>query len=448
MNIDVSVAYRVYTLGNEKNAILFNIVKKEYMFLAGLSAELFEQLLASADSVPDGWLFDHDLTEHDVNYFVSALRNFGAFGQISSSSTVSGQSDAEDDEKISQYKYELNNFQNKLRKNGLYYAFHFDITNRCNENCVHCYHAFDCYDYSKELTTNQVKDLIDIVYSLGVFSITLSGGEALLRSDIFEILDYISAKGILITLFTNGMLLTESTVIKLRQYRIRLVSISVYSDIAEIHDSITMVPGSFSRTMRGIELLKQHRISFELKSVILRENVDRVDYIRELSRRLNNGRDCKLELSMCGKINGECSVYEHAASYEDLKRVYYSDPERFIGNISDWKRTATDPVCGAGKYSLYCSADGSIYPCVSFRLFICDYRDLPRIQDNVTLKRWLNTKLSDFSECFKHEYCEYCSGQCAGNNLIENGDYLNSNVTQCRSAKIVMGWFQSHPDNN
>lgn len=449
MKTSMLVGYRIYSLKSGPSAIAFHTQRKEFMFLEGLSAELLQLILEDASGKMIPWMEQNGIAEADVDDFKQKLDEFGFFSEAEANKPPAVSEIPYTENGELERRPELNRFMNELRHNGLYYAFHIDLTHRCNEKCVHCYHPFDTYDYSKELSLNEVKELIDIVYELGVFVVTLSGGECLLRPDFFEILDYISSKGMVTNIFTNGMLLTEDVVQKIRRYRVKLVSISLYGDTAEIHDRITTIPGSFERTIQGIERLKKHNIPFELKCVVLAENVGHIKNIRSLAMKLNHGQDCKVDFALCGKLDGSNDPFSHRANAEELKKVLFSDPERYF-NASDMrKKDPTESPCGAGKYGLMCSADGSIYPCVSFRLLLCNYKDLPQIADNEILHQWLNTRLCDFSDCFQHDYCDYCPEQCAGNNLIENGNYLDSrNVSNCELAKIISEWFQRQSANN
>lgn len=444
MEIGTSVAYRVYDLQSQKKAILFNKYSEKYMFLEGLSAELFEYLLANRDDRLKQWLVLNEITEQDVEKFKKTLEQFGCFED--DTEIIHGQTSIEQNEENNEKNFNpiLKNFIEELHQNGLFYNFHIDLTYGCNEKCIHCYHPFYTYDFSKELNTSAVKELVDKMYEIGVFYVVLSGGEALLRKDIFEIIEYISNKGMLITLFTNGMLLSEEVVLKIKRYRIKTVSISLYSDIAEQHDKITTVKGSYSQTMKGIDLLKKYSIPFELKCVVLTENVSRVGDILSYFTNITNNRPCKIDFSLCGKLDGSCDVLQYMPQEEAIRKVFYSDPERFIGKRELLQRSPEQAPCYAGKYGLYCNAEGDIYPCVSFRLFLCNYKELHYISKNETLKKWRKVKIKDFSECFKHSYCNYCTEQCAGENLIENGDFLNSNVSHCVQAKIIEEWFNEH----
>lgn len=444
MVISTLVAYRIYDLKAGKKAVLFHTRRKNYMFLEGLSAELFEMILKEDSSRMSIWMTQNEITEEDVADFKQQLDDFGVFSMTEQEEQYSSVMELQnEEEKEKKYNHILSDLQQELFDNGYYFNFHIDLTNHCNERCIHCYHPFDQYDYSKEMSFEDVCQLVDRLEELGVFSLVLSGGEALLRKDIFDIMEYISNKGMMITLFTNGVLLTEETVQKLHQYRIKLISISLYADIPEVHDKITAIKGSFECTLEGINRLKEHGIPFELKCVVLAENADRVEQIREFGKKINYGKESKLDFSLCGKLDGDCSVYDHRVSNEVIKKIFTSDPDRYIGSRELLQRSPKQHPCGAGRYGLYCSADGNIYPCVSFRLFLCNYRELDNIHTNTVLQRWLNTRISDFSECFKHDYCNYCVEQCAGNNLIENNDYLNSKISHCERAKIIADWFAS-----
>lgn len=445
MIISDKVAYRFYSLKSGKKAILFNVVTRKFIILDGLSAELLEILVDNDQGKLHSWMETNEISQSDLDEFVEELdlnyvwKHETSFSSINSFNEPNFYLQGDENDN----RYLLNSIKKELYENNLYYTFHVDLTNKCNERCIHCYHPFDKYDYSSEMTFEAVKVLIDTIYRMGVFSVTLSGGESLLRNDFFDILKYISDKGLLVSLYTNGILLTDNVVKELSKYRINNVSISIYGDTSELHDSITNIKGSFDKTLQGINQLKKYQIPFNLKCVILRENIDHIENIRSFLKSLNNGEEPLLDFTLCGKLDGDCSVYNHKACYEQIQNVFHSDPSFYIGAKENYTRGPNDFPCGAGRSGLYCSADGKIYPCVSFRLFLCDYTNLLEIHHNSILQKWLQTRISDFTDCFKHDYCQYCTEQCAGNNMIENNDYLNSHVSHCEYAKIIYNWFNN-----
>src|ERR1700691_4506730 len=89
---------------------------------------------------------------------------------------------------------------------GIPLGVQLDLTYRCNERCVHCYLDHDDHG---EMNTVEIKDLLDQMAAAGVFFLTISGGEILMRRDFFEILEHARARTFCIKLKTNGVLIRE-----------------------------------------------------------------------------------------------------------------------------------------------------------------------------------------------------------------------------------------------
>ena len=129
-----------------------------------------------------------------------------------------------------------------------------DLTYRCNERCVHCYLDHDDHG---EMTTAEIKHLLEEMAEAGVFILTLSGGEILLRKDFFEILEYARRKLLFcVKLKTNAILIREREAARIRDLGVESIQISIYSHRPEVHDAITLVPGSLKRSVDAIRFLK------------------------------------------------------------------------------------------------------------------------------------------------------------------------------------------------
>src|SRR3954454_19280981 len=124
---------------------------------------------------------------------------------------------------------------------GIPFSAHLDITYRCNERCIHCYLDHDDHG---ELTTAEIKDLLDQAAAAGTFFLTLSGGEVLMRRDFFEILEHARLHMFNVRIKTNGVMIRAKEAQRMRTLGVEHVQISVYSHRAEVHDSITKLPGS------------------------------------------------------------------------------------------------------------------------------------------------------------------------------------------------------------
>ena len=162
----------------------------------------------------------------------------------------------------------------------------WEITRRCNLACVHCRASSLKSPYEGELTTDQCLHLLDEIVSFSRPLIILTGGEPLLREDIYDIARYGTQKGLRMVLATNGTLLTENMVERLHQSGIQRISISIDGQDRENHDAFRGVPGAFNEAMRGVEILKKKNMDFQINTTITRQNIAQLEAILDLSLRL------------------------------------------------------------------------------------------------------------------------------------------------------------------
>ena len=150
-----------------------------------------------------------------------------------------------------------------------------ELTRRCHLNCVHCYNNLPPKDpgaLKNELTYEQHCRMLDEMTEAGCLWLLYTGGEILLRRDFLDIYTYARRKGLLITLFTNGTLLTPKIVDRLAHCRPFSIEITLYGRTKETYERITGVPGSFEKCLRGIDLLLQHKLPLKLKSMAITVN--------------------------------------------------------------------------------------------------------------------------------------------------------------------------------
>ncbi|MGA9471004.1 MAG: radical SAM protein, partial [Terriglobales bacterium] len=117
---------------------------------------------------------------------------------------------------------------------GVPLAIHLDITYRCNERCVHCYLDHDDHG---ELTTAEIKGVLDQLAEAGVFFLTLSGGEVFMRRDFFEILEHARRLLFNVKIKTNAVMIGEDEAARLRDLNVDTIQISLYSHRAAVHDA-------------------------------------------------------------------------------------------------------------------------------------------------------------------------------------------------------------------
>ena len=119
-------------------------------------------------------------------------------------------------------------------EHGVPLSVQFDLTYRCNERCVHCYLDHDDHG---EMTTAEVKHVLDQLAAEGTLFLIFSGGELLLRKDFFELLAYARELGFDVKLKTNAILMGEREADRIRDLGVRQVQISIYSHRPEVHDA-------------------------------------------------------------------------------------------------------------------------------------------------------------------------------------------------------------------
>ncbi|MDI6777460.1 MAG: heme b synthase [Syntrophales bacterium] len=162
----------------------------------------------------------------------------------------------------------------------------WEVTRSCNLACVHCRASSRSGSYPGEFATDQCTRLLDEIAAFSKPVIILTGGEPLLREDIFEIVAYGNRKGLRMVMATNGTLVTGEIAGKMRQAGIKRVSVSIDGLDAKSHDTFRGVDGAFSGAMAGILAMKKAGIEFQLNTTVTRANLDQIQGILDLAIRL------------------------------------------------------------------------------------------------------------------------------------------------------------------
>jgi len=147
----------------------------------------------------------------------------------------------------------------------------WNLIRRCNLRCKHCYSTSLDIDFKDELTTEQIKATIDDLKVAHVPVLILSGGEPLLRPDIFEITAYAKAKGFYVALSTNGTLINEDNIEQIKAADYQYVGISI-DGLEEFHDEFRRQQGSFKTSMHAIKLCKEAGIKIGMRLCLTRDN--------------------------------------------------------------------------------------------------------------------------------------------------------------------------------
>jgi radical SAM protein len=198
----------------------------------------------------------------------------------------------------------------------------WESTIACNLACVHCRASAQTTPEPDELTTEEVFDLIDQLAEFDRPIFVISGGEPLMRPDIFDIAAYGTKRGLRVAVSPNGTLLTQAVVRRLSEAGVKRISVSIDGSTAERHDAIRGVPGAFDSAMAGLAHCREAGLGFQLNTTVMRQTRDDLPAVRDLAVRI--GAEAwhvfMLVPTGRGKIDDEVTPQE----YEDILQQIYT----------------------------------------------------------------------------------------------------------------------------
>ena len=162
----------------------------------------------------------------------------------------------------------------------------WETTRNCNLSCVHCRAAATNGPYAGELDTPKALKLLDEIAAVGKPIIILTGGEPLLREDIFDIASHGDRLGLRMVMAPNGTLITREVARKMGASGIRRISASIDGASKEFHDKFRGVDGAFDAAIQGIEHVKAAGIEFQINTTITKTNLDQIPDILALAEKL------------------------------------------------------------------------------------------------------------------------------------------------------------------
>ncbi|MCE5265221.1 MAG: heme b synthase [Deltaproteobacteria bacterium] len=201
----------------------------------------------------------------------------------------------------------------------------WEVTRSCNLACGHCRASALRGPYAGELDTGRCLRLLDEIAEVGKPVIILTGGEPLLRPDIYEIAAYGDQKGLRMVLATNGTQVTEEVAAKLIRSGIRRVSISIDGSEAENHDAFRGVPGAFAGAMAGIAAMKSAGLEFQINTTVTKANLGQIREIHDLAHRLGAAAHHIFLLVPTGRAREMADQEIAPLAYEETLNWFYEE---------------------------------------------------------------------------------------------------------------------------
>jgi radical SAM protein with 4Fe4S-binding SPASM domain len=334
---------------------------------------------------------------------------------------------------------------------------YLEVTDLCNLSCLHCYAKTN--SETETIKTADVFNLIDDLAKIGILKIIFTGGEPLLREDIFEILHYTKSRKIGFTLFTNGTLLNKDTIMELKILNPEGVAVSLDSSRAEIHD---MIRGRrcFSNIVKGVELLISEKIPVRINYTILKGINDTIEDIEDaitffISMGVNDisigpvmaygkGRENQHFILSPSEWAQIASIVQGKLKNYQLRYCQNKTPIlRFSDSFADNKAIPYS-ICGIGTCACCIKANGDVVLCPVLReKNYCGGNVLKEKIDNIWLysdifQQFRKNTVEDIPECQKCPAKLNCAGGCKARALMYNGRFNSPDPWRCSIMKKMI----------
>ncbi len=329
----------------------------------------------------------------------------------------------------------------------------WEITRRCNLHCVHCRSSSELeVKEHPDFSTEEAYRVIDDIVSFSSPVVVLSGGEPLLREDVFDIATYGTEKGLRMCLATNGTLVTPEICKKIKEAGIRMVSLSLDGSSAQVHDNFRQQPGAFEGTMNAAKLFREHGISFLINSSFTKRNQDEIPKVYKLAKEIGATAWYMFMIVPTGRGKDILEELISPEDYEELLKWHYQmeknedeilvrptcAPHYYRVRMQMAKEegvrvehrtlkfsTGGSKGCLAGQLICLIDVDGNVLPCSYFPMAAGNVRETPlkEIWENSQLFKELRDFSSYKGRCGRCEYVRVCGG-CRARAYAIHGDYL------------------------
>jgi radical SAM protein with 4Fe4S-binding SPASM domain len=314
-----------------------------------------------------------------------------------------------------------------------------ELTERCNNNCIHCYINLPVADSAKkrELPTEEIKNILLEAASLGCLTVRFTGGEPLLREDFEELYIFARKLGLKVVLFTNATLITPHLVdILFRMPPQEKIEVSVYGMSKKSYEAVTRTPGSYQAAMRGIKLLFDRNIPFIVKFAVLPPNKGELEEFETWASTIPWMHDTSYAALFELRARRDSEEMNNRIKKLRLQpneavKVLSRNQKRYLQEMrqfcTKFTKVSGDKLfsCGIGQ-SCCVDAYGILQPCILLRHpnTVCDLRSgslreavmefFPSLKERIAQN---SDYLARCGRCFLKGLC----GQCPAKSWMEHG---------------------------
>lgn len=331
------------------------------------------------------------------------------------------------------------------------------MVENCNYRCQHCYIKYSFRENQKEPSLLELTELFEQFKAYGVTSVSLTGGEPLLREDIIEIIAAAKKNNLYCCLKTNGYFLNSTLIKKLEKLELDEIILSVYGMNNEEYTQVTGFKADgnlFDRFKENVELLVRTKIRTELRYVLLKQNYKSYSEFVKWCSSLefdNEQRAFILDIypdNNCDDLVTKSALDEKEIS-EFLKILYENDKSTFD---SIYYQNYEYKQCLVGRQLIHIKCSGDVYPCPNFPIIVGNIwqESFKSIWEESELLNEIRMIKSNEIECVDCEEKNQCYQRCLGAMYVWNNQksYKTCNSNYCARKKIMANLIQQLRGDN
>ncbi|MFH1258756.1 MAG: radical SAM protein [Elusimicrobiota bacterium] len=309
-----------------------------------------------------------------------------------------------------------------------------ELTDDCNLSCLHCCKVKN--QKADILSYEELTDLFNQLAKAGGLYLIFTGGEIFSRPDALKIIRLARQKGFALSLFTNGTLIERTEAEALARLSLQEVHISLYAAAPAVHEKITGVKGSFTRSLKAIKLLKERAVSVKIKSLLMTLNAGEQKKLKQLAGQL--GVKIKFDFIVTPRDNGDRRPLAYRLPLPVIRKAF-AQGKNFAGSSVGGSFSSDDFFCSAGKNLVTVTAAGKVLPCLQLPIEMGDLRRQSFAEiwsGSQELQNFRKIKLQDLPVCAKCSRYAVCQ-RCPGIAYLEDGDLFGPANLYCQiSGKL------------
>jgi radical SAM protein with 4Fe4S-binding SPASM domain len=323
------------------------------------------------------------------------------------------------------------------KQNGLL-SLELELSRVCNLRCIYCY-ASSGTALENELSVAEIQDVIEQAVALGVKKIIiLGGGEPLLYPHLFEVIDCILEKKLVVDLFTNGLTLTDSIAAKLYERGVGVV-LKMNSRRAEVQDYLAGKQGTFTAICSGLKALQQAGYPDEghplgVETIICNQNYDELPDLWRWAR-----REKIVPYIEAMTMQGRATEHDDLEVTPEMVKILFEELSRIDRTEFGCSWTPHPPLvashCARHEYSCTITSIGEVYPCPGVSVSTGNIREnrlAEILAGSSVIQELRNIRDNIKGQCAICEIHDHCYG-CRGHAYQVTGDYL---------AEDPLCWFK------